>query len=85
LIEQPRSKLAPRSEATIHRLAVAPGYRQRGIGRALMSRALNLVAEDGRRFAAVLLDPAMPHNGLAMLEDFGFSPGVRALVYDLEL
>ncbi|MDR2454957.1 MAG: GNAT family N-acetyltransferase [Bifidobacteriaceae bacterium] len=85
LVERPTSQLTPRSEATIHRLAVAPEYRQRGIGRALMSRALGQFADDGRRFAAALLDPAMPHSGLAMLEDFGFSPGARAIVYGLDL
>jgi ribosomal protein S18 acetylase RimI-like enzyme len=85
LVERPISQLTPRSEATIHRLAVAPGYRRRGIGRALMSRALGQFADAGRRFAAALLDPSMPHSGLAMLEDFGFSPGVRAIVYGLDL
>jgi GNAT superfamily N-acetyltransferase len=85
LVQRPTSQLTPRSEATIHRLAVVPGYRQRGIGRALMSRALNQFADDGRRFAAAPLDPAMPHSGRAMFEDFGFSPGVRSIVYGLEL
>jgi GNAT superfamily N-acetyltransferase len=85
IVERPASQLTPRSEATIHRLAVAPPWRGRGVGRALMVRALAQFAEDGRRFAAASLDPAMAHSGLAMLEDFGFSPGVRSIVYGLEL
>ncbi|MDR2253461.1 MAG: GNAT family N-acetyltransferase [Bifidobacteriaceae bacterium] len=85
LVERPTSQMTPRSEATIHRLAVAPDHRGRGIGRALMSRALAQIGDDGRRFAASLLDPAMPHSGRAMFEDFGFSPGVRAIAYGLDL
>jgi GNAT superfamily N-acetyltransferase len=84
-VERPTSQLTPRSEAAIHRIAVAPAYRQRGTGRALMSRALTQFADDGLRFAAAPLDPAMPHSGRAMFEDFGFSPGVREIVYALDL
>ncbi|MDR1635469.1 MAG: GNAT family N-acetyltransferase [Bifidobacteriaceae bacterium] len=85
LIERPASKMAPRSQATIHRFAVAPGYRQRGIGRALLGRALLQFADEGRRFAAATVDPAMSRSGLAMLEDFGFTPAGRTIVYGLDL
>ncbi|MDR1187876.1 MAG: GNAT family N-acetyltransferase [Bifidobacteriaceae bacterium] len=85
LIERPASTMAPRSQAAIHRFAVAPGYRQRGIGRALLGRALLQFADEGRRFATVVVDPAMPHSGLAMFEDFGFTPAGRTIVYGLDL
>jgi GNAT superfamily N-acetyltransferase len=84
-VERPTSQLTPRAEASIHRMAVDPGYRGRGIGRALMSRALAQFADDGLRFAAAPLDPAMPHSGRPVFEDFGFSPGVREIVYGLDL
>jgi GNAT superfamily N-acetyltransferase len=85
LIERPASKMTPRSEVTIHRFAVAPAYRQRGVGRALLGRALLQSADEGRRFATAALDPAMPHSGLAMFEDFGFTPAGRTIVYGLDL
>jgi ribosomal protein S18 acetylase RimI-like enzyme len=85
LIERPASKMAPRSQATIHRFAVAPGYRQRGIGRALAGRALLQFADEGKRFAAAVVDPAMPHSGLGLMEDFGFTPTGRTIVYGLDL
>ncbi|MDR1393979.1 MAG: GNAT family N-acetyltransferase [Bifidobacteriaceae bacterium] len=85
LVARPTSPLQPRSEASIHRLAVVPEYRGQGIGRALMSRMLTQLADDGWRFAAAALDPVMANSGRAMFEDFGFSPGVRDIVYALDL
>ncbi|MDR0593467.1 MAG: GNAT family N-acetyltransferase [Bifidobacteriaceae bacterium] len=85
LIQRPASTMSPRSQATIHRLAVAPAYRRRGVGRALLGRALLQFADEGRRFATAAVDPAMPHSGLAMLEDFGFTPAGRTIVYGLDL
>jgi ribosomal protein S18 acetylase RimI-like enzyme len=85
MIEQPTSKLAPRSEVLIHRLAVSPAYRKRGLGRALVSQVLRRSADEGRRFAAITIDPAMPHSGWPMLEHFGFAPAGRTIVYGLDL
>ncbi|MDR0593391.1 MAG: GNAT family N-acetyltransferase [Bifidobacteriaceae bacterium] len=85
LIERLSSKMAPRSQATIQGLAVTPGYRERGIGRALLTRALLQFADEGRRFASATVDPAMAHSGLPMLEDFGFTPAGRTIVYALDL
>ena len=85
LIERLSSKMAPRSQAPIHGLAVDPGYRHRGVGRALLSRALLQLADEGRRFASAMVDPTMAHYGLAMLEDFGFTPAGRTIVYALDL
>jgi GNAT superfamily N-acetyltransferase len=85
LIERTSSKMAPRSQASVHRFAVTPDYRHSGVGRALLGRTLAQFAEHGRRFAIATVDPAIPHSGLAMFADFGFTPAGRTIVYALDL
>jgi GNAT superfamily N-acetyltransferase len=85
LVETPTSAMAPRSEASIHRLAIVPKYRKHGAGRALLSHTLQQLADDGRRFATIAIDPTMKHSGRVMLEDFGFTPASRTMVYGLDL
>ncbi|MCL2803839.1 MAG: GNAT family N-acetyltransferase [Micrococcales bacterium] len=75
----------PRQETLIHRLAVAPSHRGRGIGRALISNTLRAVGESGLRFCASLVDPEMPNASTAMHEAFGFSPTGQVIVYTLDL
>jgi GNAT superfamily N-acetyltransferase len=78
-------QLSTLGEALIHRIAVLPEFRNRGLGRAILSRTLFCIADEGPRFASTLFDPAMAHSGLDMNQAFGFSPARRVIVYGLDL
>jgi GNAT superfamily N-acetyltransferase len=78
-------KLGDLGEALIHRMAVLPQYRNRGIGRAILSRVLFCIADEGPRFASALFDPGVPASGLEMNQAFGFAPARRVIVYGLDL
>jgi ribosomal protein S18 acetylase RimI-like enzyme len=86
VLEQDQAWTGKRSsEAFIHRLAVAPPFRGRGIARAVMARTLRSIAASDLRFTTSLIDTSKEHSGAAMHEAFGFSPAGNVMVYYLDL
>jgi mycothiol synthase len=69
------------NEGWVKRLAVLRAYRKRGIGQALLRRALAVYAGKGRQHAGLGVDLANPTEAVRLYRAVGMTPLYRANVY----
>jgi ribosomal protein S18 acetylase RimI-like enzyme len=73
---------AENSEGWVKNLAVLPGHRRGGLGRALLAAAFARYAAKGRRFAGLGVDLSNPTGAYRLYTSMGMSPVFEADVYE---